>query len=94
MKRTGRMSLCLLLCLVLGAGCATSPPVLEPTVKELLARAQANSVLGPDSQFSGSPYIDVDLKGLFPGRRSEIRTDPTGTDHCLLIACRGSGGKF
>ncbi len=64
MMITSRLAVVGLLALV--AGCAGDPPVDEPPLTDVLAQAQATPTLGPDSQFSPSPYEDVGLTGLFP----------------------------
>ena len=64
MMITSRLAVVGLLALV--AACAGDPPVDEPPLTDVLAQAQATPTLGPDSQFSPSPYEDVGLTGLFP----------------------------
>jgi len=66
---TGTISgLKLILLFALLAGCGGDPGLREPPPEQLLAQAHASPVLGPDSQFTGSPYPDVGLGGLFPAR--------------------------
>lgn len=61
----------LILLFTLLAGCAGDPDMHEPPPEQLLAQAHATPVLGPDSQFTGSPYADIGLDGLFPARMPE-----------------------
>jgi cardiolipin synthase C len=57
-------------CLLL-AGCAGQPAAPEVAPGDYVAAAAATSVLGADAVFTGSPYPDVGLSGLFPVRPPE-----------------------
>jgi len=54
----------------LSTGCAATPSADTPAgtgePKAFVEEARATSVLGPDSEFVGSPYADVGSSGLFP----------------------------
>ena len=67
------------------AGCAGDPGLREPPLDQMLATADATPVLGPDSQFIGSPYEDVGLDGLFPARTP---------DDCSIAVLEGGEDSF
>ena len=71
------------------SGCASTQPAVESTEKASLAaflhKTAATSVLGPESRFSGSPYTDVGLDGLYPIR---------GPEECELVVLSGGEDSF
>lgn len=67
------------------SACASSPPVTDMSVDAFIQETSASSVLGSESTFTGSPYPDVGLSGLFPVR---------GPDECELAVLHGGEDSF
>ena len=67
------------------AGCAAPPPATNSEVDAFIHETSSSSVLGSESIFTGSPYPDVGLKGLFSVR---------GPDECELAVLHGGEDSF
>ena len=71
------------------AGCMATPPTGAPRAigepRTFVEEASATSVLGPDSEFVGSPYEDVGSSGLFP---------PHGPADCSLAVLASGEDSF
>ncbi len=70
-------------------GCASVPllheEMSEASLDAFIEETGASSILGSDSRFSGSPYPDVGLDGLFPVR---------GPEACEVAVLRGGEDSF
>jgi len=53
------------------SGCTSGPKPGEPAAEDLVAHAKTSGVLGPGSEFIGSPAENIGLAGLFPSRPPE-----------------------
>lgn len=69
------------------AGCASHPSEKEQaeTVAQFVAETSASSVLGAEATFTGSPYADVGLAGIFPVR---------GPTDCEVAVLEGGEDSF
>jgi phosphatidylserine/phosphatidylglycerophosphate/cardiolipin synthase-like enzyme len=71
------------------AGCASPPPAPDAVEKMgldgFIQETRSSSVLGAESSFTGSPYPDVGLDGLFPVH---------GPDECELGVLQGGEDSF
>jgi hypothetical protein len=71
------------------AACASTSPAVEgtsePSVDRFVAETSATSVLGADARFTGSPYPDVALSGLFPVH---------GPERCEIAVLEGGEDSF
>jgi putative cardiolipin synthase len=68
-------------------GCASHPSEKDQaeTVAQFVAETSASSVLGTDAIFTGSPYADVGLAGIFPVR---------GPTDCKVAVLEGGEDSF
>ena len=71
------------------AGCASTSPAVDGdpdrSVDQFVAETSASSVLGTDARFTGSPYPDVALSGLFPVH---------GPEGCKVAVLQGGEDSF
>ena len=84
-----RLAVWLSTCLLAASGCTTGRPAAEPAGEQGLAQfvevVSDTSVLGPDSDFIGSPLPDVGADGLFPVH---------GPDACGIAVLEGGEASF
>ena len=83
-----RSALLLAIAGLLAACAGTSPArddAMQPIVDQFVAETSASSVLGPEARFTGSPYHDVGLDGLFAVH---------GPEGCQIAVLRGGEDSF